>query len=392
MSPARLFPDPNRSLVEGLEALPKILREVLPLKAKHRASLPGAIRRLSAFLTVERENLPKGYMTKPEYQAAYLNYFLPWNIYRQGRLLQGLGLDLADGTRVVDLGAGPLTFLLALWLARPSLRSRAIEYLGLDLAEPPLKAGRRIFTALGGDTWQVKTERRPAGAGGEPADLLVAANFLNELETARRDRRPPSEDGDANTPEDRLLERWESMVSPEGAVLLIEPGMRASARQLSKVRQTALQRGWHVAAPCPHAGDCPIPGLRGKPWCHFTFRPYGAPDWLARFSRDVRLPKERASLSFLLLTRGADGPVSLTGTAKPLQSLLPVRVVSEPFDLPAETSGQYACCEKGMVLLQHGERTGPVPRVQPGDKVQISWPARPVTDRKSGALIIPRSK
>ena len=189
MSSPRLFPAPELSLTTGLEALPEILKKVMPLKGKHRSSLPGAVRRLSAFLTVERENLPKGYMTRPEYQAAYLNYFLPWNIYRQGRLLQGLGLDIADGCRVIDLGAGPLTFLLALWLARPSLRTRALEYVGVDLAEPPLKAGRRIFEALGGQGWQVQTARRPAGGVGEPADLLVATNFLNELDSGHRGSR-----------------------------------------------------------------------------------------------------------------------------------------------------------------------------------------------------------
>ena len=168
--------------------------------------------------------------------------------------------------------------------------------------------------------------------------------------------------------------------------------MRASARQLAKIRQSALQRGWRVAAPCPHAGDCPIPGVRGKPWCHFTFRPTGAPDWLAKFSRDVRLPKERASLSFLLLNRSDAGPVTVSSTTQLHRDLVPVRVVSEPFDLPEQTSGQYACSENGMVLLQDLGRPDPHGLVRPGDLVQVTWPTRPERDRKSGALIIPRAK
>ena len=119
-----LFPLPSAELLDGLAALPRALSRAFPLKAKHRAALPGGIRKLSDFLTVDRENLPRDYMTRPEYLAAYLHYFLPWNIYRQGRLLTGLDLALKPGARVVDLGAGPLTFLLALWLARPACGNR----------------------------------------------------------------------------------------------------------------------------------------------------------------------------------------------------------------------------------------------------------------------------
>jgi hypothetical protein len=120
----QLFPEPGAELTRGLGELGALLRRIHPLKTKHRATLPGTVRRLSAFLTVERDQLPPDYMNRPEYLAAYVNYFLPWNIYRQGRLLQGLELDLPEGTRILDLGAGPLTFLHSLWLARPELRRR----------------------------------------------------------------------------------------------------------------------------------------------------------------------------------------------------------------------------------------------------------------------------
>ena len=303
-----LFPVPGPALTEGMVRLQTAIRQAFPLKSKHRSVLPGGVRRLSAFLTVERENLPPDYMTRPEYIAAYLNYFLPWNIFRQGRLLQGLGLELPAGARILDLGAGPLTFLQALWLARPQLRDQALEYIAVDRSESALKTGRKIFGSLvdkENTSWQVRTSRHLSEKGRPKADLLVAANFINEVEgdTRGKGRRNAAE-GEEISAEDRLLERWENQVVENGAILLIEPAMRATARRLSRLRQTALRRGWHVAAPCPHQGDCPMPGVRGGPWCHFNFRPFGAPDWLVKFSRDCRLPKERGSLSFLLLTRG----------------------------------------------------------------------------------------
>ena len=115
MSQPQLFPRPVASLLIGLDKLPELLTRVMPLKSKHRGALPGQIRALSTYLTAERDQLPRDYMNQPPLLSAYLNYFMPWNIYRQGRLLAGLQLRIRPGAQIVDLGAGPLTFLLALW-------------------------------------------------------------------------------------------------------------------------------------------------------------------------------------------------------------------------------------------------------------------------------------
>lgn len=385
MTAPGLFPTPGRSLQDGLAAMGEALARTQPLKAKHRAALPGGIRCLSEWLTADRENLPRDYMTRPEYLAAYLRYFMPWNVYRQGRLLQGLAAELAlpPGAQVVDLGAGPLTFLLALWLARPERRDSPLAYLAIDRAAPALKAGQQLFAALAPDTiWDVRTVSRAAGGGPQPAaDLLVMANFLNEIEIPRRRGAAPDEDD----PYAMLLDRWAAMGTADGRVLLIEPGTRPAGRRLASLRQSALRRGWRVLAPCPHANDCPQPGTGRGPWCHFTFAPTGVPTWLDDLSRKARLPKDRASLSFLLLARDEVREPASTPAATD-----PVRVVSEPFAVPDGGSGRYGCSARGLVLLtaDGAPRSG---GPAPGDLLTVAWPARPRRDRKSGALIVPAS-
>ncbi len=145
-----LFPPPPIDLIRELEGFGRLLAEVMPLRAKHRSALAGQIRALSAYLTIDRDQLPPDYMNQPPLLSAYLHYFLPWNLYRQGRLLAGLDLHIKPGSQIVDLGAGPLTFLLALWLSRPHLRGEELRYLGLDRGETVLKLGRRIFRQLSG--------------------------------------------------------------------------------------------------------------------------------------------------------------------------------------------------------------------------------------------------
>lgn len=386
-----LFPPPSAELLDGLAGLSRTLREVFPLKTKHRAALPAGIRRLSDYLTVDRENLPRDYMTRPEFLAAYLHYYLPWNIYRQGRLLTGLDLALKPGSHIVDLGAGPLTFLLALWLARPGMQEQELDYLAVDRSEPALKVGRKLFSSLAAQTsWNVRTDNQPAGRRKfRPADLLVMANFINEVDRGPRGGRGSRSAGkDIDSAETRMLERWEGQVASEGAILLIEPGVRDSGRSLSRLRQTALERGWRIPAPCPHAEDCPMPGRRNTPWCHFTFPTGDSPAWLSRLSHQAKLPKDRASLSFLLMVRGENPPVRIRPARTPGKGCSVVRVVSEGFALPNGKLGRYGCSGRGLVLLEN-RRGGPAP--VPGDQVTVKWPDSARRDPKSGALAIPLS-
>ncbi len=382
--PGTLFPEASHDLIEGLAKVPDLLKRIQPLKEKHRKALAGSVRRLSTFLTVERDSLPADYMTRPEYMAAYLHYFMPWNIYRQGRLLMGLDFSLKAGSTVLDFGAGPLTFLQAMWLTRPHMRSNNYQYVGIDRSEPGLKAGRKLFEGLAGEdgrNWKIITERQLGAARKfAPADLIVAGNFINELSPPRA-----AAIGEA-TAEDLLLQRWEGLLKPDAAILVIEPGTRSSARQLVRLRQAALATGWQVAAPCSHHEECAMPGTRGGPWCHFNFIPQDIPEWLFKFSRRVKLPKERASLSFLLLKRGENCPVKTVTPPTPAKVEGLVRVISETFELPHGRMGRYGCGEKGLILLENAKTPQPGP--QPGDLLTVTWPEKDRRDAKSKAIIV----
>ncbi len=383
--PGALFPLADPELVRGLTRLPDLLKTVLPMKEKHRKLLATGVRRLSGFLTTERENLPPDYMTRPEYLAAYLYYFMPWNIYRQARLLQGLDFSLKPGSTILDFGCGPLTFLQAMWLTRPHMHGNEYKYIGFDRSEPVLKAGRKLFEGLAGDAgsaWKIQTERQLGAARKSgPADIIVAGNFINELNAPRFSA------GQEVSPEDALLQRWGALLKPDAAILVVEPGTRSSSKQLVSMRESALAMGWKVVAPCPHAAECSMPGNRGSAWCHFNFIPGDIPEWLFKFSRKVKLPKERASLSFLLLVRGDKPPIKTQKSPTPAAGEGLVRVISESFDLPDNKTGRYGCSDRGMVVLQNHktQQMGP----QPGDLLVIKWPDRPQRDMKSKGLLIP---
>lgn len=369
MFPESLFPPLSPGLRKSLEDFGPVLDKAQPLKGKHRAELAGNIRRLSEMLTEGREDLGRDYMGDPRTFAAYLRYFLPWNLYRLSRLFTGLGLDLPDGATIADFGSGPLTVPLALWLARPALRRRRLNLVCVDRTPKPMRAGLDLFKALAGEDspWRITLVK---GSLGQPlrerADLLVVANTLNELSWTRRE--------DLENDAFRLAEFLTRAVSPEGRILAVEPGVRGSGRMLSALRAACLEFHMNPLAPCPHLRACPMPGREPGPWCHFNFDTQGAPAWLARLTEAARLTKRNLSLSFLLLAAKHEPPPDKA------------RVISEPFDLPEVHRGQYACSARGLTLLRLSPAVRPF---LPGQSLTAKFPDSPERDRKSGAVILP---
>ncbi len=391
MSPEQLFPRPGGDFLALLAGLPKHLDAAMPMRRQHRRELPGDIRRLSHLLTDERDELKRDYLADPAALSAYLRYFLPWNIYRLGVLFAGLALDPGGDnpeaeTTVIDLGAGPLSAALALWMARPHLRRRKLHLICVDRSPKPMRLGLDTLKSLadkhgGLAPWRVTlvkgelTERLR-----ERADLVILANALNEV--LHRGEGALLEDAEA------LATHLTSLLTPTGQLLVVEPGIRPSAHLIAALRRGLMHRGLNPLAPCPHTGPCPMSGRGYTTWCHFNFDATAAPNWLKKLSDEARLAKDNVSLSFLHFS--AKGRRLETVEGKSL-----VRAVSGTFELPPSSGttgdgsrrfGQYACSERGLTLLSLPNRhLLPLP----GTLIEAAWPEAPAKDVKSGALVLP---
>jgi ribosomal protein RSM22 (predicted rRNA methylase) len=367
MSIDGLFPNLTEDNVEQLVRFEELLKRAWPLKGKHRDQLKYDIRDMSRSLTNERSTRRKEYMTDDKFLSPYLYYFLPWNLFRLSRLFSGLELDIPEDGNVADLGTGPLTTVLALWMSRPHLRERRLNFTCLDIAPKTMNTGLKLFQALAGkDTpWRVKAVK--AGFTDhirDKVDLLMAANAFNELDWSGRSTRPQAE---------KLAAHMIGATKETGRILLVETGVRLAGRIIAEMRAQFLEKGYKPIAPCPHTGECPMPALGQGPWCHFNFSTKGAPEWLEGISKEASLEKDNVSLNFLYLSPGG---ASEWGA---------VRAVSEPFKLHGG-KGQYACSDKGLTLIEYATGTRPL---FPGQLIAPGWPQNPKTDLKSKALILP---
>ncbi|GAB1481904.1 hypothetical protein MASR2M78_07190 [Treponema sp.] len=178
-----------------------------------------------------------------------------------------------------------------------------------------------------------------------------------------------------------------ALARDDGQILIVEPGIPRSGTFVSALRTAFMPLGRKPLSPCPHVEACPLSGgKKGAKWCHFAFDTEDAPARLHKLSTLAHIPKERATLSFLLAGNSAAAqPVSSAPSASTNQ--LSVRVVSDSFALPDGSSGRYACSARGLILISGSRRT--IEEAESGILLSFANPqGAEKRDEKSGALVL----
>ena len=147
---------------------------------------------------------------------------------------------------VLDIGAGPGTASWAAIQQWPNIESVAM----IDESEEMLRAARTLCE--GADHPALRNVRIARAAmsgstGQEKYDLVVASYAIGEL--ALSDMRST------------LQTLWRSAAR---ALVIVEPGTPEGFSRIHNARELLIEAGAEIAAPCPHAGPCPI---RAPDWC-----------------------------------------------------------------------------------------------------------------------------
>ncbi len=234
-----------------------------------------AIERLSLGLTRERGLVGQHYLDDPVMLAGYLLFY--WQIsYAQVRRL--LGELPGKPGRVLDLGSGPGPASFAM------LDAGATRVLAADRSGNALPLAAKLASKRG---VSLQTQRwkpdMPLPSG--KFSLIVAQHLLNELwpgdESLRR-RVALCHD---------LLGRLE----PHGTLLLVEPALRDTSRELMQLRDVLVGEGIAVRAPCLYRGGCQALD-RPSDWCHAE-RDWVPPPLLLELAQAAGLRKERLKMS-----------------------------------------------------------------------------------------------
>ena len=404
----------TKDSVAILNSFDEIIQGVRPLNSRQLQQLPDHIRQLSHQLTDDRASRRLGYMNDNIQLSSYVRYYTWWNLVRLTRLFANLPdsvFPTAD-TICLDLGSGPLTVVTALWLARPELRKLHLTWYCLDVSANSLALGEDIFLSIAAkakaadetiEPWQIIRVKGPFGTPiKQKAGFLTCANMFNELDQAS-DMPPEFQTK-------KYYEQLPRYTEKNAGIILVEPGVPKAARTLSLLRTRYIKDGRTIAAPCPHAEECPMSGFKAytgskNKWCNFAFSTEDAPARLQKLSIAAKLPKERATLSFMAVAPCHAELVSAsTDTQKQRfrnkfgmteEFSTTIRITSDKLRLPNYMCGYYGCSQYGLVLVTLPDENNtrlpkPTFRPQSGDLIQvkIKTPDSLPKDEKSGALIV----
>jgi ribosomal protein RSM22 (predicted rRNA methylase) len=270
---------------------------------------------LSRRFTRERQQSPLSYLDNPQFLAAYLAYFFPVNLAKVQELLDELSPAHHWGhrngvTRVLELGCGPGTGIMGVldWAASSALLENSrLECVAVDHSQEALQTCRQLW-----DDYVARLAPQPCrlqlvrsdlqrdwtGAlrqvgGAAPYDLIIVQNVLSELFVALPDRIERR----AN-----IVAAALNLLSEKGTVMLIEPALRDSSRELHQVRDRLLATGaCTVYSPCLHERSCPALA-HPDDWCHEE-RGWGPPAWIQAIDQEVGFIKDALKFSYLLLRK-----------------------------------------------------------------------------------------
>jgi hypothetical protein len=197
-------------------------------------------------LVGERALVGQPYLRDPELRQEYAAEIAPRTEVALAKVLREVfGAPPAQAVRVLDLGAGT---------GAAGAAVRAFFGAGAEIVSVDRVAGAGLIVADVGAPGPIRSLTGRF-------DLIVAAHLLNELFLAMA----PAERMSART--ERVRAWCQTLLAPGGTVVILEPALRETSRELLAVRDQLVAGGLHVVAPCLWQGPCPALA-RDRDWCH----------------------------------------------------------------------------------------------------------------------------
>jgi hypothetical protein len=270
---------------------------------------------------------------------AYLDFYWPIS-FEQARRALAVSAFLAGAKeaafpflRVIDVGSGPGPVAAAFVGAGAEdvvLIDQSARALDLARDTIPARCGRGGGSGNVRITTVVADISRP-----EPSsiplwgrvDCVSFGHSLNEVAADRDDR---------VAVRTALLERYAEALAPGGVILVIEPALLSTSRDLIGVRNLLVDRGWRVIAPCSGRSFLPCPALAAgaAQTCHDEVS-WKMPASVAALAQSMKLDKESLKMTWFMLRPPSRDETSALGESyapgeTPVRDESLFRVVSDP--------------------------------------------------------------
>jgi hypothetical protein len=239
------------------------------------------------------------YLAKPEAatpwnepwaRAASLAYYFPLNYARNRAVaLEATRLGFFQGLeKLLDLGCGMGSGVLAFLDAATFAKAEAH-----DVSQEAVDLCNQLHQSRSPLTTQVEAIdlRRPASGFNGSTTMLLASYVFTELPEA------PS---------------WWAHAE---AIAVVEPSTHQDARRLQEYRQSLIDAGFQIWAPCTHMQNCPLLLHSKKDWCHDRIL-WNPPAWFTAIEKDLPMKNRSLTFSYLLARKSVAPPADLSKYAR----------------------------------------------------------------------------
>jgi SAM-dependent methyltransferase len=269
-----------------------------PLTPKELQRASTGLLSLQRGLTGTRTLAGNGYMDDSSFLGSYLLYYWPVS-YLQSSLALSSDFDVIrsfrakESVRILDLGSGPGAVSCAL---ADLLGKTPLSITLVDSSSKAMRLAERLLKTKGiqAESHQTQLESDDLSFLSGSYDCILLSHTLNELWIG---------DTDAIGKRASLVEKVASFLSPSGILLLMEPALLETSRNLLAVRDRLVSSGFTILSPC--LGDCPCGALCAGPshTCHaeITWKP-GEP--MASLAAKAGLDRASVKMTFFVMKKG----------------------------------------------------------------------------------------
>ncbi len=247
------------------------------LDKKEISALSSSLLKLQRGLTGERKMAGGRYMSEKDTFGSYLLYYFPVSYLQIQTVLDFLGntieeISKKDEIGILEIGSGPAPGTTALCDRILSLNKNAKISVSLcDTSEMAMQTAKKIlesdFENVSVETKKADLEkngREPFGKKTKKFDVVLMSHVLNELW---------KKDGDKIQKRLSFIKAQAEKLSENGILILNEPAMLESSRNLIKIRDEMLGSesfgGMKLIQPCPFSSSKKCPAmLSEKQTCH----------------------------------------------------------------------------------------------------------------------------
>lgn len=276
------------------------------LTAAERASVSKALLHVQRGLTGDRSLAGNGYMQDEDSLGAYLLYYWPVSyvqnwcaLWSAKSALSNLLQNRNGKVCILDVGSGPAPATFALCDMLTDLQKDVcVEATLVDSSSKALALAKKLcdrqFAQVSVKTKVCNLEKE-IETDSERYDIIIMSHALNELFTTSSKETEKKQ---------QFVKSLASRLPEDGLLLICEPALLKTSRNLICVRDSLIAEGYRVAAPCPNGKVCPVLAENNHT-CHAEI-PWNAPESVASLAQEAGLDRQSVKMAYFVFSKNAD--------------------------------------------------------------------------------------